>query len=57
MRNHRILVLPLLALALIGPLLQAKLAQAQSTVSGDKKDQEIELLKLEVKQLERTERS
>jgi phosphate-selective porin OprO/OprP len=42
----------LLAAALAAAILPAKLAHAQSTVSGDKKDQEIELLKLQVKQLQ-----
>jgi hypothetical protein len=42
----------LLAATLAATILPAKSANAQSAASPDKKDQEIELLKLQVKQLE-----
>src|SRR5215469_17035923 len=42
----------LLSATLVTAILSSELAQAQSTPSADKKDQEIELLKLQVKQLQ-----
>src|SRR5271166_6638551 len=53
MKRRATVFLPgLLAAALVALILPAKLAHGQSKVSADKKDQEIELLKAEVKQLE-----
>jgi phosphate-selective porin OprO and OprP len=52
MKRRALPVLGLLAAVLSAAILPARSTQAQSTVSTDKKDQEIELLKLQVKQLE-----
>lgn len=53
MRKCTKLFLPsMMTTALAAAILPAKLAHAQSKPSTDKKDQEIELLKLEVKQLQ-----
>ena len=53
MRRRATSILPgFLAVTLIATVLPATLAHAQSKISVDKKDQEIELLKAEIKQLE-----
>jgi phosphate-selective porin OprO/OprP len=53
MKKLTLFLLGGLAAVLAAGVPSAKSAHAQSTVSTDKKDQEIELLKLQVKQLER----
>jgi phosphate-selective porin OprO and OprP len=53
MRKHTLPIRPvLLAAVIIGALLPARMARAQAKLTVDPKDQEIELLKSEVKQLE-----
>jgi hypothetical protein len=53
MKTRISIALPrLLGAVLAGLILPAKLALAQSAVAPDKKDQEIELLQLQVKKLE-----
>ncbi len=53
MRKHTLPIRPVLLAAVVaGALLPARLAHAQAKLSVDPKDQEIELLKSEVKQLE-----
>src|SRR5260370_13515165 len=53
MRRRATSILPsFLALTLTATVLPATLAHAQSKISADQKDQEIQLLKAEVKQLE-----